>query len=136
MPLLFEERDFVSYSEVCRFIFVKNNCILVYADEFSPFPLYAIQITTVTAEQEDPKKPDRFSFTVSPTVKGNQPGENMITFLLRDKKNKIAYQVTFDTTDDKSLGKRFIDIFQRNAKHYTDEVITGSVIDSNSKTVK
>lgn len=99
--------------------------------------MYAIQIATVTVEQEDLQKPDRFSFTVSPKVNTNEAGENLITFLLRDKKkNKIAYQVTFDTTDDKSLGKRFMDIFQRNAKHYNDEVITASAIDSNYKTTK
>jgi hypothetical protein len=109
----------------------------VYTDDISPFPLYAIQISDVTVEQEDPKKPDKNSFTISPQANTNEPAANMLTFLLRDKNTrKIAYQVTFDTTHDKSLGKMFTDVFQRNAKHYGDEVITASVVGSNSKIAK
>lgn len=137
LPAIFDERDFVSYGEVLRYVFIKNNCILVYTDDAAPFPLYAIQIPDVTAEQEDPKKPDRYSFTVSPHANTHESRANMLTFLLRDKvKRKIAYQVTFDTTHDKSLGKVFMDVFQRNSKQYGDEVITASVVDSNSKTAK
>ncbi|CAJ1961049.1 unnamed protein product [Cylindrotheca closterium] len=137
LPLFFDERDFVSYGEVVRYMFIKNNCILVYTDDTSPFPLYAIQISDVTVEQEDPRKPDKYSFTVSPQPNTNKPAENMLTFILRDKvKRKIAYQVTFDTTNDKSLGKMFMDLFQRNAKKYGDEVITASVVGSNSKIAK
>jgi hypothetical protein len=52
-----------------------------------------------------------------------------VTILLIDiETNKIAYQVTFDTTDDKSTAKRFLDIFNRNAKHY-GEIVTASVVD-------
>mmetsp|Transcript_43913 Transcript_43913/g.105950 ORF Transcript_43913/g.105950 Transcript_43913/m.105950 type:complete len:166 (+) Transcript_43913:512-1009(+) len=137
LPAIFDERDFVSYGEVLRYMFIKNNCILVYTEETSPSPLYAVQISDVTMEQEDPKKPDKNSFTVSPRASTNEASANMLTFLLRDKvTRKIAYQVTFDTTSDKSLGKMFMDIFQRNAKQYGDEVITASVVGSNSKTAK
>jgi len=118
-------------------MFVKNNYILVYTEEFAPFPLYAIQISDLTAEQEDPKKPDKSSFTVSPQANTNEAAANLVTFLLRDKlTKKIAYQVTFDTTNDKSLGKVFIDVFRRNAKQYGDEVITASVLGSTSKNAK
>jgi len=137
LPAIFDERDFVSYGEVLRYMFVKNNCILVYTEETAPFPLYAIQISDVTAEQEDAKNPDKNSFTVSPQANTNEAAANLVTFLLRDKvTKKIAYQVTFDTTNDKSLGKSFMDVFQRNAKQYGGEVITASVIGSNSKSAK
>lgn len=130
-------RDFVSFGEVLRFIFVKSNCIFIYTDETAAFPLYAIQISEVTAEREDPKRPDKNSFTVSPQANTNEAAANLVTFLLRDKvTKKIAYQVTFDTTHDKTLGKVFMDIFQRNAKKYGDEVITASVVDSDSKYAK
>jgi hypothetical protein len=134
LPYFFDERDFVSYGEVLRYIFVCGNCILVYSDPTAPFPLYAIQISTVRAEQEDPQKLNKNSYTVSPRANTMEAKENLITIILKDKKtNKIAYQVTFDTTDDKSVGKRFLDLFNRNAKHYGDEVLTASVIESKAK---
>jgi hypothetical protein len=110
---------------------VKGNCILVYIDEYAPFPLYAIQIATVRAEQEDPKNPHNNSYTISPRANTEEANANLLTILLKDKKtSKIAYQVTFDTMDDKSVGKRFLDLFNRNAKHYGDEVLTASVVKS------
>jgi hypothetical protein len=137
LPLCFDERDFVSYGEVLRYIFVKGNCILVYIDEYAPFPLYAIQIATVRAAQEDPKNPYQNSYTVSPRANTLEARENLLTIILKDKNtNKIAYQVTFDTTDDKSVGKRFLDLFNRNAKHYGDEVLTASVIKSKAVAAK
>jgi hypothetical protein len=136
LPLFFDERDFVSYGEVLRYIFVCGNCILVYVDATAPFPLYAIQIATVRAEQEDPQNPNKNSYTVSPRA-NMEAGENLLTIILKDKKtNEIAYQVTFDTTDDKSVGKRFLDLFNRNAKHYGDEVLTASVIKSKAVAAK
>ena len=64
LPLFFDERDFVSFGEVARFVFVKGNCIFVYGQETDPNPLYAIPLETVKIVLEDPKKPDKHSFTV------------------------------------------------------------------------
>lgn len=128
-PLCFDERDFVSFGEVTRYVFVKGNCIFIYGEATAPVPLYAILIGTVRAEQEDPKNPDSNSHTVSPQANNNEAAENLVTVLLRDKETeRIAYQVTFDTTSDKSVAKRFLDIINRNAKVYGEEVVTASVI--------
>ena len=65
----------------------------------------------------------------------------MTTILLKEKgkkKNKIKYQITFDMKNDKTLAKRFIDILNRNAKHYDNcggdgGVYTASVIKNKYK---
>jgi hypothetical protein len=127
--MLYEERDFIAMGEVSRFVFVKGNCIFVYGQQTDPSPLYAIQLETVIAMKEDPNKPDKHSYTISPRVNTNEARENLVTILLKDRKTgKQAYQVTFDTTDDKSVAKRFLDVLSQNTKHYGGEVVTASVI--------
>eukprot|EP00980_Cylindrotheca_fusiformis_P023379 scaffold10429_cov126-Cylindrotheca_fusiformis.AAC.10 len=134
LPLCFDERDFVSFGEVLRYLFVKGNCILVYGEATAPSPLYAIQIASINAEQEDPRNPHNHSYTVSPRANTSEAAENLLTILLKDKTtNKIAYQVTFDTTNDKGVGKRFLDILNRNAKHYGDEILTATVVESKTR---
>ena len=129
LPLFFDYRDYISYGEVRRFIFIKGNCIFVYGQESDPRPLYAIQIETVIAMVEDPAKPDKYSYTVCPQVDTNKTGSHLVTVLLRDKKTrKVAYQITFDTEKDKSVVKRFMGVLAVNAKHYGGEVITASVV--------
>ena len=109
--------------------FVKANCIFVYGDETDQQPLYLIQLDTVKAIQENSKKPDKYSFTISPRINTNEAKENLVTILLKDvKTGKQVYQVAFDTTDDKSLAKRFLDVMRTNAKHYGGEVISASVV--------
>jgi hypothetical protein len=129
LPLLYEERDFIAMGEVNRFVFVKGNCIFVYGQQTDPSPLYVIQLETVIAMKEDANKPDKYSYTISPRVNTNEARENLVTILLKDRKTgKQAYQVTFDTTDDKSVAKRFLDVLSQNTKHYGGEVVTASVI--------
>lgn len=127
----------MAYGEVLRYMFVKGNCILVFGEPSAPFPLYTIQFARVDAEQEDPRNPNNNSYTVSPRANTNEAAENLLTILLKDKKTrKIAYQVTFDTTDDKGVGKRFLDLFERNSKHYGDEILTASVVESNAEAAR
>jgi hypothetical protein len=129
LPLFFDERDFVSFGEVTRYIFVKGNCIFVYGQDTDVSPLYAIQLETVRAIQEDPKNPDKDSFTISPRVNTNEARENLVTIiLLNAETGKHAYQITFDTVNDKSVAKRFLVVLSRNAKHYGSEVVTASVV--------
>ena len=129
LPWFFDYRDYISYGEVRRFIFIKGNCIFVYGQESDPRPLYAIQIETVIAVVEDPSKPDPYSYTVCPQVDTNKTGSHLVTVLLRDKKTrKVTYQITFDTEKDQSVVKRFMDVLAVNAKHYGGEVITASVV--------
>ena len=135
LPIIYDEGDFVSYGEVLRYIFVKANCIFVYGDETDQQPLYLIQLDTVKAIQENSKKPDKYSFTISPRINTNEAKENLVTILLKDvKTGKQVYQVAFDTTDDKSLAKRFLDVMRTNAKHYGGEVISASVVKQTTNT--
>lgn len=129
LPFFYEERDFVAMGEIQRFVFVKGDCIFVYGQETDPSPFYAIQLETITAMLEDPRKPDKDSFTISPRVNTNEARENLATILLKDRKSgKLAYQITFDTTNDKSLAKRFLDVVHRNSKNYGNEVISASAV--------
>ena len=129
LPLLYDERDFVSMGEVLRFVFVKANVIFIYGQETDPSPLYAIPLESVTALQEDPKNPDKDSFTISPRVNTNETGHNLVTILLKDKKTgKQAYQFTFDTSNDPGIGKRCLDTINYNTKHYASKVVTASVV--------
>lgn len=130
-PCVYDERDFVAFGEVARFLFVKGNCIFVYGQETDPNPLYAIQLESVVAMQEDPKNPDADSFTISPRINTNEARENLVTVLLKDRTTrKQSYQITFDTSKDNGVAKRFIDVLAVNAKHYGGEVITASVVQS------
>merc|ERR1711971_1404431 len=98
LPVFFDERDFVSFGEVMRFILVKGNCIFIYGQDTDPSPLYAIQLETVQILQEDPRKPDKESFTISPRIDSNEAREHLVTILLKDKETgKQRYQITLDT---------------------------------------
>jgi hypothetical protein len=113
--------------EVARYVFVKGDCILVYGQETDPSPLYAIALENFRAIQENPKKPDRYSFTVSPRANTNEARVNLVTILLKYKDSgKQAYQLTFDTTADRSIAKRFMDVMVSNTseKKARGEVLT------------
>jgi len=129
LPFIYDERDFISYGEIRRFLFVRGNCIFVYGEKSDPRPLYAIEIQNLRAEIEDPKNPDKYSFTVSPQANTNLPSSDYTTVLLKEKNSKKqSYQITFDTSKDKSLVKRFMDVLSMNAKSY-GQVITAAVVD-------
>ena len=135
LPFFFDERDFVSYGEVRRYIFLRRNCIFVYGEKSDPSPLYVIEIERFRAEIEDPRKPDKHSFSISPQAGSKTAsGSCYTTVLLKDKyTGKQEYQITFDTEKDKSLTKRFMDALSINAKRYGGEVINASVVDSKSE---
>mmetsp|Transcript_25099 Transcript_25099/g.58821 ORF Transcript_25099/g.58821 Transcript_25099/m.58821 type:complete len:239 (+) Transcript_25099:90-806(+) len=129
LPFFFDERDFLSYGEIRRYVFVRGNFIFVYGGKSDPRPLYAIELPNYRAVIEDPAKPDKYSYTVSPQAGTNLPPSYLTTVLLKDKHTgKQSYQITFDTQNDKSVMKRFMDVFRVNAKHYAGEIVTASVI--------
>ncbi|MGK3755997.1 MAG: hypothetical protein ACI8RD_008307, partial [Bacillariaceae sp.] len=66
LPMIYDERDFVSYGEVRRYVFVKGNCIFVYGQKYDPKPLFVIQLESIRAEIEDPNKPHKNSYSISP----------------------------------------------------------------------
>jgi len=130
LPFFYDERDFVSYGEVRRYVFVRGNCMFIYADKSDPRPLYVIELHKFRAEIENPNKPDKFSFTISPQAGTNMPPSYYSTVLLKEKHStKQSYQLTFDTRNDKSLIKRFMDVMTINSKHYGGQVISASVVD-------
>lgn len=143
LPMIYDERDFVSYGEVRRYVFVKGNCIFVYGQKYDPKPLFVIQLESIRAEIEDPNKPHKNSYSISPQAgTKNLPSSNMVTVLLMDKNSidknskgygKQLYQITFDNRNDKSVVKRFMDILRTNAKHYGGEVVSASVVEAISK---
>lgn len=131
LPFIYDERDFVSFGEVSRFVVVKGNCIFVYGGQTDPNPLYAIQLESVMAVQEDRKKPDKDSFTISPCMNTNEARQNLVTVLLKDiTTREQKYQITFDTLNDKSVAKRLMEVLAANAKHYGGKVVTASVVPS------
>ena len=137
LPFFFDERDFVSYGEVRRYVFLRADAVFVYGEKSDPRPLYVIELPRYRAEIEDPAEPDRHSFTVSPQAGTNLPAPYYATVLLKEKHSKkVSYQITFDTRNDKSVMKRFMDVFRVNAKHYEHrgEIVSASVI--NKKTEK
>lgn len=96
LPALYNDRDFVSYGEIERYIAVKNFTIFVYAEETSPTPLYTIPLGTLKAIIEDPHNPHERSLTVSPLPNTNKPGEGLVTVILLDDMDALAFQFTFD----------------------------------------
>ena len=127
--IVYDERDFVSYGEVARFVFVKGNCIFIYGQDTDPKPLYAILLGSVVAIKEDPNKPDKDSYTVSPRVDTNEARKDLVTILLKDRKTmEQLYQITFDTSKDKDVAKRFMHVLKVNGKFYGDEVVLATVV--------
>lgn len=131
LPFFFDERDYVSYGEVRRYVLLKGNCIFIFGDKTDPKPLYVIELQNIRAEIEDVDKPDKFSYSIGPQPGSNKPGSHYVTVLLKDAKSgKQAYQMTFDNRNDKSLIKRFMDVLRNNAKHYGGKVVSASVVDA------
>lgn len=130
--LIFDERDFVSFGEVKRFVIIKGDCCFVFTDDSDIQPLYAIPLDEVTAIMEDPKKPDKFAVTISPTHLGNASKVEYKTVLLKYRSDgSQAYQFTFDSTTDKSVAKRFLDVVQNSAKAKA-KTVTASIFNANT----
>jgi len=133
LPFIFDERDFVTYGEVLRYVLVKGNCCFVFPDKESLAPLYAIPLEEVSAVLEDPKNRDPHSVTISPTpgkMCKNEAKDGFVTVLLKYcKDNSQAYQFTFDTSDDPSIAKNFCRVI--NKKTQMKATVTASVLKAN-----
>jgi hypothetical protein len=120
VPCVFDERDFVSYGEIRKYIFVRGchggyQTCFVFGDKTDPSPLYGINLNEFDAYMEDPENPDPNGVTISPVPNTNKPRKEMITILLRYRTNRQhAYQFTFDTSNDPTLANRFLDLFKQN----------------------
>lgn len=107
LPCLYDERDYVAYSEVKKYAVVKSGHCFVYIRDDDPSPLYAIDLAQVYAVEEDRQRMDPCSVTVSPQADFT-PRRGLVTVLLKYRNDHSqAYQFTFDTETDPSLAKRF-----------------------------
>lgn len=126
LPLCFDERDFVSFGEVKRFVVIKGSCCFVFTEETDVKPLYAIPLDEVRPIMEDRNKPDKASVTISPTSSKGTSAD-LATVLLKYNNGTHAYQFTFDTSSDRSLAKRFYDAVE-HASNAEGTAVTASVI--------
>lgn len=111
-PCVYDERDFVSYGEVKNYVLVKDGYAYIYVHESDPSPLYAFELNRYIPVLEDPEKPERTSWTVSPMPDTNLSRPSMKTILLKKKTDgNQAFQLTFDTEHDPTLAKTFIGLF-------------------------
>lgn len=120
LPWFFDERDFVSYQQVCKYGVLlllrgeeekkttSSSCTLhfyIYTSVHDPSPLYVIPVdpTTQTAVMEDPRRPHRYSVTVSPRPDTNLPPPHLVTVLLleqRTPEEAVVHQFTISTEGD------------------------------------
>jgi hypothetical protein len=118
LPCIFDERDYASFGEMKKFALVKGGTCFIYGEESDPSPLYAIALFDVFPVLENPDQLDKCSITINPEPNTNKPRAGMVTVLLKYRLNDdLAYQFTFDTIDDPSMVKRFIDTVERCANH-------------------
>jgi len=132
LPFIFDERDFVTFGEVKKYVLIKGTSCFVYTEEHDPSPVYAIPLHELYPIQEDPKNPDKGSVTISPVANTNKPPDYLTTILLKYKKNNAqAYQFTFDTSEDRTVAKRFYDVVENCGKKGRGPV-TASVVRAHS----
>lgn len=113
IPCLFDERSFLSYGEVKRYILIiGQGVIFVYTDITDPSPLYTISLSELVPNVDDRDSPDFYSHTISPEANTGLPFENkskesLDTVLLKDGNGKIEFQFAFDKNEagDDALDK-------------------------------
>lgn len=110
LPCIFDERDYVSYGEVKKYVLIVEGSCFIYKDHTDAHPLYAIDLTKTKPIVDDRIRPDPESATISPLPNENLQPVHMKTINLKYISNmKQAYQFTFDTKNDSTLAKRFMD---------------------------
>lgn len=114
LPAIYDQRDFVSYGEILRYIVIKDNVLFVYAEKTDPNYLYTVPLESLNAVKEDCNNPHSRSVTVSPgfgTGKDRQD-ENIINVLLLDARKKLVYQIAFNIATDKDIADEFVRVVQ------------------------
>ena len=112
LPLIFDERDFVSYGEVLRFIQIQNQTCFVYPEKSNPKPLFTIPLQgrRLFIQKENPKEPHPRSMTISPTSRKGHL--NFISVLLTDHRNNLLFQFVFDISGHASIADEFIQVVE------------------------
>lgn len=125
-PVVFEERNFLSFGEARKLVLVKEGRCFVFHDEHSVAPLYAIPLRGGNDDDdgscprpvlEDRKRPHPMSITISPEGVRNLASESMSTVLLMSsddkKRDKILYQFTFKSSSEQDasvVAERFANL--------------------------
>ena len=103
IPLLFDERSFLSYGECKRYILITNGTIFVYADVTDPSPLYIIELADLIPKEEDSNNPEFYSHTISPEANTGLPFQNKskesLSTVLLKKGKAIEFQFAFDKSE-------------------------------------
>uniref|UniRef100_A0A7S1ZAD5 PH domain-containing protein n=1 Tax=Ditylum brightwellii TaxID=49249 RepID=A0A7S1ZAD5_9STRA len=126
LPLIFDERDFVAFGEVLRFVLVKGDNCFVFTDETDASPIYAFPLQGLKAIIENPKNPDKNSVTISPSTNNDVSKSDLVTVLLKNPRDKIEYQFSFDKSGDEEIAERFVDAIRRS-ESTTDEKLASVV---------
>jgi len=108
LPCCFDPREFFSYGELTKYIIIKDHNIFVFSQQSDSSPLYNVPVGSLKPVIEDPEKPHKSSVTISPGYNTNLQGEDYETVLLLDAMDALAYQFTFDISQDKDLPERFM----------------------------
>lgn len=114
LPAIYDQRDFVSYGEILRYVVVKDNILFVYAEKTDPNYLYMIPLESLKAVKEDPNHPHERSVTISPGygTGNNRQDENIVNVLLLEARNRLVYQIAFNISQDKDIADTFVGVVQ------------------------
>lgn len=111
-PMVFEERNFLSFGEAEKFVLVKGGCCFIFPDDLSVSPLYAIPLGKVVPVLENRYKPHPKSITISPEGVKNLSSESLRTVLLMHG-STIEYQISFragsNQSDVDDVARKFMD---------------------------
>ena len=119
--------------QIARYGVIRGGCCFIYLESTDLVPLYVFSLADVKPEIEDAHKPDKASCTVNPVNNSNKSRDDLVTVLLRYKRDgNLAYQFTFETEKDKSIVKRFIEVVQVNGQ--MNQPLKASVVEGTSTT--
>lgn len=113
---LYDERDFVSYGELLRYIVVKDDSLLVYTEESASNPVYTIPIDSLHPVKERRDKPHPRSLTISPMTNSNMQAVDLQTVLLLDARNRLVQQLTFHCKNHPDMADDFVRAIQHLKK--------------------
>lgn len=111
---LYDERDFVSYGELLRYIAVKDQTLFVYTEESAANPIYTIPIESLHPVKENSNKPHPRSLTISPMTNSNMQAQDLQTVLLLDARDRLVLQCTFHCKNNPHTADDFIHSTQKN----------------------
>lgn len=128
---LYDEKDYVSYGELLRYIAVIDGTLLVYTEETATHPLYSVPIDSLNAVKERREKSHPKSVIVSPMANTNMQPIDLQTVLLVDARNDLILQCTFDCKRNFEIVDRFVRAIRQS--HTTSSNFIGSMTLSDKK---